>query len=55
MKSTILRGLLAMTVPLALVAGATAAEQPSRLASPDAGAMCAEMPARHDAAARQVN
>ena len=43
MKRTILRGFVAMSLPLALVAGATAADTATSDARPDAAAKCAEM------------
>ena len=43
MRNLILRGLLAMSLPLALVVGATAAEKAASPAKPDGGQMCVEM------------
>jgi hypothetical protein len=43
MKNLILRGLLGMSLPLALVVGATAAEKAASPTKPDGGEMCAEM------------
>jgi hypothetical protein len=43
MKHLVLRGLLAMSLPLALTVGATAAEKTPTPAKPDRGEMCAEM------------
>ena len=43
MKNLVLRGLLAMSLPLALVVGATAAEKASSPARSDRGEMCTEM------------
>jgi hypothetical protein len=43
MKNLVVRGLLKISLPLALVVDATAAEEASTPSMPDGGEMCAEM------------